>query len=81
MKSMSTHVAAAVALLLLSNAAFATGKLKISGAAAVAGNTIAPNKTAIEHSSKVLSSAQSLSSESTHLKAEVEKFLSTVRAA
>jgi len=32
-------------------------------------------------SSKVLSSAQSLSSESTHLRAEVEKFLSTVRAA
>ncbi|MBV8840292.1 MAG: methyl-accepting chemotaxis protein, partial [Alphaproteobacteria bacterium] len=32
-------------------------------------------------SSKVLSSAQSLSSESHHLRAEVEKFLSTVRAA
>jgi hypothetical protein len=29
----------------------------------------------------VLSSAQSLSNESTHLKVEVEKFLSTVRAA
>jgi len=29
----------------------------------------------------VLSSAQSLSSESHHLRAEVEKFLSTVRAA
>jgi methyl-accepting chemotaxis protein len=32
-------------------------------------------------SSKVLSSAQSLSAESTHLRVEVEKFLSTVRAA
>jgi len=31
--------------------------------------------------SQVLSSAQSLSSESNHLKIEVDKFLSTVRAA
>ena len=32
-------------------------------------------------SAQVLSSAQSLSGESQHLKAEVDKFLSTVRAA
>ena len=32
-------------------------------------------------SAQVLSSAQSLSSESSHLKLEVDKFLSTVRAA
>jgi methyl-accepting chemotaxis protein len=54
------------------------------GTAEVAGNITAVNRGAGETgsaSAQVLSSAQSLSAESGHLKAEVEKFLSTVRAA
>jgi methyl-accepting chemotaxis protein len=54
------------------------------GTAEVAGNIIAVNRGAGETgsaSAQVLSSAQSLSAESNHLKREVEKFLSTVRAA
>ena len=54
------------------------------GTAQVASNITDVNRGAGETgsaSSQVLSSAQSLSSESNHLKAEVDKFLSTVRAA
>jgi methyl-accepting chemotaxis protein len=54
------------------------------GTAEVASNITAVNRGAGETgsaSAQVLSSAQSLSAESNHLKAEVEKFLSTVRAA
>jgi len=54
------------------------------GTAQVASNITDVNPGAGETgsaSSQVLSSAQSLSSESNHLKAEVDKFLSTVRAA
>ena len=54
------------------------------GTAQVASNITDVNRGAGETgsaSSQVLSSAQSLSSESNHLKIEVEKFLSTVRAA
>ncbi|MEN3385745.1 MAG: methyl-accepting chemotaxis protein [Hyphomicrobiales bacterium] len=55
-----------------------------SGTAQVANNITDVNRGAGETgsaSSQVLSSAKSLSSESSHLKLEVEKFLSTVRAA
>jgi methyl-accepting chemotaxis protein len=54
------------------------------GTAQVASNITDVNRGAGETgsaSSQVLASAQSLSSESSHLKIEVEKFLSTVRAA
>jgi methyl-accepting chemotaxis protein len=54
------------------------------GTAEVASNITAVNRGAGETgsaSAQVLISAQSLSAESDHLKAEVEKFLSTVRAA
>ena len=54
------------------------------GTAMVASNITDVNRGAGETgsaSSQVLSSAQSLSSESNHLKLEVDKFLSTVRAA
>ena len=54
------------------------------GTAQVASNITEVSRGAIETgsaSAQVLSSAQSLSSESNHLKVEVEKFLSTVRAA
>jgi methyl-accepting chemotaxis protein len=54
------------------------------GTAMVAANITDVNRGAAETGSasgQVLSSAQSLSSESNHLKREVEKFLSTVRAA
>jgi len=54
------------------------------GTAEVASNITEVNRGAGETgsaSAQVLSSAQSLSAESNHLKAEVEKFLSTVRAA
>jgi len=54
------------------------------GTAVVASNITDVNRGAGETgsaSSQVLSSAQSLSSESNHLKREVDKFLSTVRAA
>jgi len=55
-----------------------------SGASEVAANISSVNRGASETgqaSAQVLSSAQSLSRESNHLKAEVDKFLSTVRAA
>ena len=54
------------------------------GTAQVATNITDVNRGASETgsaSAQVLSSAQSLSSESNHLKVEVEKFLTTVRAA
>ena len=54
------------------------------GAAQVATNIVSVNQGASETgsaSSQVLSSAQSLSRESSHLKIEVQKFLETVRAA
>ena len=54
------------------------------GTAMVASNITDVNRGAGETgsaSSQVLSSAQSLSSESNHLKLEVDKFLSTARAA
>jgi methyl-accepting chemotaxis protein len=54
------------------------------GTAMVASNITDVNRGAGETgsaSSQVLSSAQSLSSESNHLKLEVDKFLSTVRPA
>ena len=54
------------------------------GTTQVASNITQVNTGAAETgtaSSQVLSSAQSLSNESSHLKVEVEKFLSTVRAA
>jgi methyl-accepting chemotaxis protein len=54
------------------------------GTALVASNISDVNRGASETgsaSAQVLSSAQSMSSESTRLKVEVEKFLSTVRAA
>jgi methyl-accepting chemotaxis protein len=54
------------------------------GTAQVATNIVSVNRGAGETgsaSSQVLASAQSLSSESSHLKVEVQKFLATVRAA
>lgn len=48
MKFNTAHAVAATVLLIASNAAFAAGELKVSGAAAVAANIIAPNKQAIE---------------------------------
>jgi methyl-accepting chemotaxis protein len=54
------------------------------GTTQVASNITAVNRGAAETgtaSAQVLSSAQSLSSESNHLKLEVDKFLATVRAA
>jgi methyl-accepting chemotaxis protein len=55
-----------------------------SGTSQVAGNIVEVNRGASETgsaSAQVLSSAQSLSSDSSRLKGEVERFLSTVRAA
>ena len=54
------------------------------GTAQVATNIVSVNRGAGETgsaSTQVLASAQSLSSESNHLKVEVQKFLATVRAA
>ena len=84
-----SEIAAAIAAAVEEQGA-ATGEIArnvgeaAKGTAQVANNITDVNRGATETgtaSAQVLSSAQSLSGESSHLKLEVEKFLSTVRAA